>query len=768
MKNTILESKRDNLLLSYYEQIQQLGINVSFGQFKSMLLRTFASGGGMHNLSLRSNYYLAGVARYYFNGDLTNNKQVALTNPEAWKENSTISDDWNKDICKRLNALILILRNSYIDSIGTQMEQPEDFGTLPINKLLRKYGAKINKELGIVTTKKKKVPELDENPNVGNNYTFEIMYSQADCQKYERPTSPGSWCITYGQNHYNYYIKHLNIHYVIFRMNGWENVQRPSNPINEPGWSRQKPHDLYGNSLIALLQSNTSPEPVYITSRWNHGYGNLGCEADHAYTKEEFQQITGVTDDDLKRIYDIWKSHKGKTTNSSASETKRAFAEEIRKLKYIQMRINAGENPNDLLSVGKFIANGKKGVIQDSITVCRVKPEEGHNGDGYCFLVDKGKIVLETVARSNWVRTSTFSTFLLHLECHDNSSNKSVNYLYNIKKHQVLMVDGRYKFLSVPYSVDVSSSRYFTVNRSTTEFAVIDALTGEALKLPNGEYWANKIKKYSWEWRTSGKYGAKEIKNNACIDIVYDLSSGEHYLFHTGLNKFIESPIDTLKSKNILESDFKYTYSLGKMNNDNGTGIFSMYITDEWGHVVGELIYKDGEMIDCGLGIVLFGFIYLLGAGFAGVYVNDSIIVVDCEKNAPLMTPQNTYLSIASPNCTDAISRWDSYSKLITHVSGDDKNTCYLYILDKENRRLVKNPYGPVLQGDDYICIVSGSERLIFQTRQSLPNFLTKTGATLDIFINELVEKANGQVTKDDINQMVTESLMKILRKLNH
>ena len=179
------------------------------------------------------------------------------------------------------------------------------------SSILRKYKKKIDTELGIVTTKKEKTAvELDRNERVGNGYSFEIIYSYQQATKYYKATDPGSWCITWGENHYNGYIKRLNIHYVIFIQDGYENVPRQKGP----NWSYAKPQDEYGCSLIALLQSNVDGEPVYITSRWNHGksWENTLCEADHAFTKEEFFAKTGVTDEDLQRIFQIWKQDKPK------------------------------------------------------------------------------------------------------------------------------------------------------------------------------------------------------------------------------------------------------------------------------------------------------------------------------------------------------------------------------------------------------------------------------------------------------------------------
>ena len=146
---------------------------------------------------------------------------------------------------------------------------------------------------------------LDRSNRVGNGYTFDIIYSYNDATKYNEYTSPGAWCITYGMNHYRYYMDRLNIHYVIFLKDGYQNIPRETGP----GFTKQKPHDEYGNSMIAFLQKNNSWEPTYITSRWNHGYGKTsGTEADYAYNLEEFCNITGVTPKDLERIYKIWKT----------------------------------------------------------------------------------------------------------------------------------------------------------------------------------------------------------------------------------------------------------------------------------------------------------------------------------------------------------------------------------------------------------------------------------------------------------------------------
>ena len=132
------ESKRDDLLLPYVEMLKAKGINCSLGQLKSYMLKKLTNEARMRNLSLGSNFYLAGAIRYYFNGDLTLNKDL-----DVYNDGQTTNDVWNEDACRKLNALINILRNAYIDTIGETFEQPEDFGTLTLPKLLRKYGKKI-------------------------------------------------------------------------------------------------------------------------------------------------------------------------------------------------------------------------------------------------------------------------------------------------------------------------------------------------------------------------------------------------------------------------------------------------------------------------------------------------------------------------------------------------------------------------------------------------------------------------------------------------
>ena len=143
----------------------------------------------------------------------------------------------------------------------------------------------------------------------GHHYTYEILDNAQQAQKWERPTAPGAWCITYGR-HFDFYTSRYKGHFVVLIQDGWQQIQRPQDPTQEEGWTPEKPHDAYGNSLIVVMQSNTSPEIILACSRWNHGRNNNErCEGDHAYTQQELEQITGLN---FNEIYNDWKQNHAK------------------------------------------------------------------------------------------------------------------------------------------------------------------------------------------------------------------------------------------------------------------------------------------------------------------------------------------------------------------------------------------------------------------------------------------------------------------------
>ena len=571
------ESGRDDLLLPFLEILKSRGIDCKLGVLKRYLLKHFVEDGNFRNLSLGSNFYLAGVARYYFNGDLTQNKNLAV-----FDETNQTKDIWNEDICKRLNALILILRNSVVDSIGETFEQPEDFGDLPIAKLLRKYGAKINKELGIVTTKKEKVDTLNRSESVGNGYTFDIIYSQAEASKYYKPTQPGAWCITYAIQHYNYYKNHLGIHYVIFKKDGWENVPRQKGP----DWTPQKPQDEYGCSLIALLQSNTNGEPVYITSRWNHGWETgTACEADHAFTKEEFFAKTGVNDADLQRIFAIWQKDKSVHSSRTAGQNSEDRARKLynlRDLKYRQMRINGGENPDTVMVTiprdmtdkaeiqmyierHKFamVGNGKpnKSIINYTIEI---------EGEEYHVLVDKGRILFESLVPSTeyWRMDSWRATYDYTDRMSSDNTRRVSNCewlhnmivirlsgdkykLYDIRRHKFLDVGGvtTFKYIDNTRHWNREGAVFYELKLTNRQIALVDINTNTPLKLPNGQYWFEELK-----YEGKSNYYGREVKpglvgsNATYLAIIYDSSAKEAFFYNMSTKRFENLDISNFNS----------------------------------------------------------------------------------------------------------------------------------------------------------------------------------------------------------------------------
>lgn len=573
----INEGSRDNLLQPYVEWVNERGGNTNVSQLKQILLNKFVSEAHIRNLSLSSNYYLVGVARYYFNGDLTVGKKINILNGQP--------DTFNTEVCDRLNALIMVLRNAFIDSIGTQFEQPEDFGTMSLAKLLRKYNKAINKEMGIDDTKEKEKEELDRNNAVGNGYTYEILYSYQQARKYNKATEPGAWCITYGEHHFDYYVRTHGIHYVVFAKDGYENVPRKKGP----NWTRWKPQDEYGNSLICLLQYNNNGEPCYITSRWNHGadIDDSRCEADHAYTKEEFMNIVGITDADLQRIFKIWKEDRPKK-NASGLSRKEANAEKLfalRTFKYAQMRINGGNKDTafeehefkqnipltnvtrikemnktfgDLLHAGeneKAAQVKKQGLklVANSIIACTVTI----NGKRWYFLMDKNQILFDTICQeeadydnirnhcsspeadvNDWRNLSVGLNNILVWE------TKTGYLLYNYVKHNFVTVDGVKKFKYVE-RLRYEDSPFYVLRQSGRQAALIDRNTNEPLVLPNGSSWMESVAFQGQRWHNGGATPEQITPNTPAIECVYDSSSGEKYIFDMATRSFLNFPPNT-------------------------------------------------------------------------------------------------------------------------------------------------------------------------------------------------------------------------------
>ena len=672
------ESSRDNLLLPYVEMLKSKGKEVTVSQLKQFLLAKFVNEAYIRNLSLESNYYLAGVARYYFEGKLTTNKVLNAFN-------GRVKDVFDRETCQKLNALILVLRNSYIDTVGEKWEQPEDFGNLPLEKLLRKYGSAIKKEISNDPEEiKKKADSLDRDNNVGNGYTYEILYSYEDARKYNSATEPGAWCITYGEQHYSYYVNKLDIHYVIFAKKGYEKIPRRKTE----GWSPEKPQDEYGNSLIALLQSNKDWVPVYITSRWNHGSSTDGssCEADHAYSTEEFFEKTGVSANDLKRIYEIWKTDREEKEKSKNTEEPNS-KELMRKFKYAQMKLNGGNfenlfgdnecalvtklsNCKNFKEIQEKVSNGglndeetaallKKEIkmVKSSVALYSVKLF----GLTYYFVRDGSKILFETIQKSSanefldakelyissdMVEAYGYNSYVYDIVKHKHNllvigkpspTSYSITHskyfmLYDYRRHSFVEIDGVSKFKKIAEvsNYDDSSDGYYEIANSLRQRALVNINTNTPVAMPNGRCWfeyseSNRGGTNRWTRSLEAKYHSAKC---GAIKLIVDSSSGEACFYDMMSKKFFEPvlppplPDDTQYKKKdelcntFIEKNFLMASGFSILHVGLHNRCYSLYRN-------GKPFEIDGEIFFNGITYMTAGFFKLYPMGENKPYLYD-------------------------------------------------------------------------------------------------------------------------------------------------
>ena len=386
----MLEGSRDKLLSPYLPFVQRANPQATLSTLKQFLLAKFVNEGLMRSLSEGGNYYLCGVARYYFNGDLTTNKRLNAIYPN-------VKDRFNAEVCERLNALIGILRNSYIDTVGKEFEQPEDFGTLPIDKLLRKYRKKIDDALVLNKPKEVEKPKASNDYTTPNGYTYEVITSYEECQKYNKATEPGAWCITYGEQHYNGYVKRNRGHFIIFCKKGFESIPRRK--------GQGFPLDEYGLSMLAVVQSDKSTNILQVTSRWNHGTGidNTSVNnADHVMNKDELLQVIGGDETLLQRIFEQWQE-KVKLNGNSTPSRKEKIREKLnvlRTFKYFQMQLNNGQDPRNISGFRNarlIIGNLETAKFNKSLVILRLSIGENI----WSAICDRGQINFDTIYKDS-------------------------------------------------------------------------------------------------------------------------------------------------------------------------------------------------------------------------------------------------------------------------------------------------------------------------------------------------------------------------------
>lgn len=459
------EGSRDNLLQPYLDIVnKKRKENLTISQFKQIMLHHLTVYGGLNNLSLDSNFYLVGAVRYYFNGDLTLGDKLAILN-------HSVKDKWNKDVCDKLNQIILIERNAYIDTVGTDMKMPEDFGTLPIDKLIRKYNRKLQG--------KEDVSKI-ERPRT-KNYTYDICYTYSDCTKYEGLTNPGQWCITYSKTNYDNYTYGNNAFFVILLRNDYEKTPR------EMG--KNYPLDNYGLSMIAIQVSKDSDRVVKGTTRWNHG-GYDGCptipRADDAVTQKMLEKIAGITPEVIHTIREEYQQNSDKHYDRGA-ETRMINIEKKRKLKYIQMQLNNGQ----LLS--QYVDSEKIQYLYGSKKLNKGIFLFPYGGNGY--LIDGGKINFDVrlEIRSynrNSVAEYTSNKLLANRFVVFASDYNSI-YYYDIKRHEFVRHNGNPTFKkswsSVSRSIGTMANGEDFVKLETGNFeCLLDIERGKLVTSPHG------------------------------------------------------------------------------------------------------------------------------------------------------------------------------------------------------------------------------------------------------------------------------------------
>ena len=800
------ESSRDNLLLPYLELLNAKGVKCTLSQLKQFLLAKFVNEAHIRNLSLESNYYLAGVAKYYFHGDLTTNKILNAFN-------SNVKDVFDTDICQKLNILILALRNSYIDSVGTTFEQPEDFGELSLPKLLRKYNKIICKGMGIEVPVKHKevVDNLDRNNRVGNGYTFDILYSYEEAKKYNQYTEPGAWCITYGEHHYNSYIRNLGIHYVIFRKDGFENVERKKTE----GWTTRKPQDEYGNSLIAVLQKNNSWEPVYITSRWNHGSNmdNSQCEADHAYTTAEFMRITGVSQADLERISKIWQKDR-EVRKVEMSDERKALNKEmkdvLRLVKYAQIRMNGGNFDKAFDEEFKFkqvkvlsnyqrldnlrqaaqtaLENGKdvtqyetsyKKTVRDSIRACQIT----YNNSTYIFLIDKNKILFETLYRLN----GTYDGISHHFETSEDKEYSSWNaarhfknivlcsfpnssMLYDTRRHCFVDVDGVKKFKYVTdmtYSgkIEDNDSGYYEVKMSQNVTAWIDWNTNKPLVLPNGSSWFEYAITNSGFWYKSNREVRTNFAGNkdGAAYIVYDSSANETYFYDLNTKRFFQPETDE-ENKIFEYNPFEITDNMPK-----DYYVIRYHKSKEIYYQFLYAIYHDGKPLSYE-GNKLFSTVDSLGNGFLYFVTKGKPVLYNVLENKNYPFPIN--FTMVNQNWQK-----NKHFSLFRIFYNNQTKDAKVIVFSQANKCFIKNPFTNdfVFKTHfsyqiytDSMKFEFGRNRYILKYNTATSKFVMEPDGTVDD--SEINENKNNimnkviKINEDTIKQIVTESVKRVLK----
>lgn len=689
-RKLLTEGSRDNLLRPFLPLFQERGIDANVSQLKQYLLNKFVSEAGINNLSLRSNLYLSGVARYYFNGDLTDNRKLNAFYPD-------VKDRFKRDVCNRLNQLIEVFRNEYIDTVGTKFSVPEDFGGFTIESLFKKYGKKLRQA---------EQPE-QQSPTSGSRngkYTYEILYNYNSATKYKQYTEPGAWCITYGKQHFDSYKRRYGIHYVVFRMDGFESVERKPGP----GFTKEKPHDLYGNSLICVLQSNDSPEPLIITSRWNHGSasdGTNGTEADKAYTKQEFLNVVGGDDSLLERIYNEWSANKASANSAGRKQKNEQKRTVVRQFNYAQMLLNNGMTVQGLLDggilssvfpatknvrfdtdlrVGRLKTGGES--VSDNKMQWTYRASVTNDGKTFTTIMHNKKLYHEWCLLEGEVICNMTDKFTALWSL----SVKGVYIFDNLHKRPFI-VDGVGKFKGVSsnmeYDWDSIQEGYGFLTSGNNAKCMVDISKMDTVKAPNGDSWFEGIFKY-------GSYSTEPPAVNYSGDdeglyiMTYDSSAGQYCAFSTVTRNFV--PINSRDGFRLQVEPLSYTSFPLSIGDEY---VMMRSVNDPRAFKYASV--KNGKSLDIG-GEHIFRFFKIWGDVMAKFipYESDTYYVYDLKRRKMVTLPDGTPVhSKAEP------SMFGGYQ---TQKEYPGENVGYILIaLDDPNKYILYNSVDGQVYHDD-------------------------------------------------------------------
>ena len=207
----------------------------------------------------------------------------------------------------------------------------------------------------------------------------------------------------------------------------------------------------------------------------------------------------------------------------------------------MQMRINAGENPEKLFDTTNYVYGSQK--INKGLFACSAIISDttlGTNKKAVYFLFDNGSIQFETIANDSTDFKLTKQQ-IIFIEL-----GKDKHVIYSVLHHKVLKIDDVYYFKRVPQIGEFRRTNnercLFEVKQGKLDAALIDSETMEPLRLPNGSCWYNTI-------LANGIYSYYHKRNeincdvfvwseNLTFQIVYDLSSLEMYFYNVGKKQF--------------------------------------------------------------------------------------------------------------------------------------------------------------------------------------------------------------------------------------